>query len=602
MNKKEVNEKKILNYLQIAKTIQSIGEKEEMKTFLEKIKSKIDLEKNNRVSFMYHLLESRNLLYHHNYSESIIECGNALKIKNFGTEEEVIYVLSSLGTCYYFKSEYEDALKNHFKALEICESMELNNCRAGILNNISVVYSATLDWQKAKDYTERALKNAELNANDFEKSRAIGNMAIVYAEKGEFKKSEEWFLKDLEFDILKGDSLSIARNYNNLGKLNDVQNQNLKALDYYRKGLQIAELQNDAASVALGYQNLGWIQHKLGRNTIGLINIQKGMQMTKDLGNRDKLRDAYLNISEFYYALDQPKKALNYFASYHDLNDSLIGENHLKAISELEIKYETEKKENEILKLSEEQLKSEVTITNQDRKLRQLSFSLVALSIITLLTFFLFKQRLQNKRQNELLLTISETQTAERKRISQDLHDSIGGSLALTKNNLQNVIGKLKEVPSEMDEALLALNQTSDQVRQISHNLMPGELVRFGLVPAINTLLEQLNKEEIHAQLYTTQMEDRIEPLKEIQLYRIVQEAIQNVLKHAKAKNLYIHLNKHKQHLSMLIEDDGIGVLSSSKEGQGLKNIEQRIKMLNGNFTLDSSKNKGTTLNIQIPI
>ncbi len=75
--------------------------------------------------------------------------------------------------------------------------------------------------------------------------------------------------------------------------------------------------------------------------------------------------------------------------------------------------------------------------------------------------------------------------------------------------------------------------------------------------------------EELHAQLYANQMDDRIEPLKEIQLYRIVQEAIQNVLKHARAKNLYVHLNKHKKHLSLLIEDDGIGILPNIREGLG---------------------------------
>jgi len=326
------------------------------------------------------------------------------------------------------------------------------------------------------------------------------------------------------------------------------------------------------------------------------------MQMTKTLGNRDKLRDAYLNISELYEAIDQPVNALTNFISYHDLNDSIVGEKYLKAIKELEIKYETEKKENELLKLSKQKQQDDLVIVNQNRQVKQLTVGLAGSVLFGILGFLLFKQRLQNKKQNELLVAISETQTAERKRISQDLHDSIGGSLALTKNKLQNALSKIKTTPPEMHEAILALNDTSDQVRQISHNLMPGELVRFGLVPAINTLLEQLNKEELHAQLYTTKMENRIEPLKEIQLYRIVQEAIQNTLKHAEAKNLYIHLNKHKQHLSLLIEDDGIGLLPNLEEGLGFKNIEQRIKMLNGSFALDSSENKGTTLNIQIPI
>lgn len=602
LNYEEFDDNQILNYLQTAKSVQNIGIKEQMKTFLEKIRIKIDLEKDNRISFMYFLLEARNLLFYHNYSQAIIEAENAMNRLDYSEKDELIYNYSTIASCYYYQSDYVKALESHQKALKICETNSDIDCFAGIYNNLSVVYMGTQDWEKAEEYTLKAIEDAEQNDDNFEKSRAIGNMAIVFAEKGEFKKAEDWFIKDLEFDLIREDRISASRNYNNLGRLNDMQGQFIDALEYYLKGLELAKLENDAASVALGYQNLGWIQHKLGRNTEGLINIKKGMQMTKKLGNRDNLRDAYLNISEFYQALNRPKDALDYFVLYHDLNDSLIGENHLSAISELEIKYETEKKENEILKLSDEQLKSEATILTQNRKVRQLSIGLVTLCLIAILTFLLFKQRLQNKKQNELLLAISETQSAERKRISQDLHDSIGGALALTKSKLQSALTKIKETPSEMEEAILALNNTSDQVRQISHNLMPGELVRFGLVSAINTLLEQLNNEELHAQLYANQMEDRIEPLKEIQLYRIVQEAIQNVLKHARAKNLYVHLNKHKKHLSLLIEDDGIGIITNNREGLGFKNIEQRIKLLNGTFSLDSSENKGTTLNIQIPI
>ena len=131
---------------------------------------------------------------------------------------------------------------------------------------------------------------------------------------------------------------------------------------------------------------------------------------------------------------------------------------------------------------------------------------------------------------------------------------------------------------------------------------MPGELVRFGLVAAINTLLENVNEEEINAQFHTNQEEERLEPLKEIQLYRIVQEALQNILKHAQAKNLFIHLNKHKDQLSLMIEDDGKGMPESAGEGMGLKNIKQRVQLLKGIFTVDSSPERGTVLNVQIPV
>ena len=222
--------------------------------------------------------------------------------------------------------------------------------------------------------------------------------------------------------------------------------------------------------------------------------------------------------------------------------------------------------------------------------------------MLGLLGFLLFKQRLQNKKQEELLLAISETQTDERKRIAQDLHDSIGGSLALTKSKFESVKNMLGTTSNELESALDTLDKTTQQVRQISHNLMPGELVRFGLVAAINTLLENLNEEEINAQFHTTQSEARFEPMKEIQLYRIVLEALQNILKHAQAKNLFIQLNRHKDQLSLMIEDDGNGMPDSPEDGMGLKNIKQRVQLLKGVFTVDSSSERGTVLNFQIPV
>lgn len=591
-----------IEFLETTKSLMNRKHKDDIDIILKKIEPVIEDISSDRVSFLYELINSRKLLYEHRYEEVELSIKNALELKAFGTLEEMVYLNITGGTVKYYIADYVSALEKNLKALELCNQTSDKSCLPGVYNQISIIYLVMFDIPKSEKYLMKAYKSADSLDNKLEKSRAAGNLAIVFTEKKEFDKAENWYLEDLKIDTELNNMYAVAGTYNNLGKLNELQGNFMKALDFSEKSLEIHKLVDDKASIAHAYQNVAWAQYKIGNFKKAEELFAIGIQQTKLLGNRDKLRDAYRNISEFYDTTQRPKKALDYYRKYHDVNDSLVGENQLKAINELEIKYETEKKENELLKLNKQKQEDDIVISNQNRKVKQLSFGLGGALLLGVLGFLLFKQRLQNKKQSELLLAISETQTAERKRISQDLHDSIGGSLALAKSKLQNALGKLKETPAEMDEAILALNNTSDQVRQISHNLMPGELVRFGLVPAINTLLEQLNKEELHAQLYTTQMDERLKPLKEIQLYRIVQEAIQNVLKHAKAKNLYIHLNKHKQHLSLLIEDDGIGILPNSKEGLGFKNIEQRINMLNGSFTVDSSKNKGTTLNIQIPI
>lgn len=592
----------LLPILEKAWKLQQIGVKEEMRTLLNDMEPHINIKEVDRTAFVFLLIKSRNELFHHEYAKALQDGEYALEHRDLANPDELIYIHSTIATCYYYTSSYEKALKSHFKALEICEKNKELDCLPGIFNNISVVYMGTGDWEKAQAYTSKALDQSVASNNSFERSRAIGNMAIIFAEQGDFDKSEEWFLKDLAIYLEAGDSISAAKNYNNLGRLNEMQQQYDESLYYYQKGLDLAISQKDIQSMALGYQNVGWLEHKNGDNTQALEYFDLGMAMTKKLGNRDKLRDAYLNLSDFYSAIDKPKEALDYYISYHDLNDSIVGEERLKAISELEIKFETQQKENELLKLSKQKQEGELVIAKQNRKMRQLYIGLGATALIGILGFVLFRQRLQNKKQHELILAISETQTEERKRIAQDLHDSIGGSLALTKSKFEMAKRKMESPSPEMESALTTLEQTTNQVRQISHNLMPGELVRFGLVAAINTLLENLNQDELNAQFLSNQGEERLEPLKEIQLYRIVQEALQNVLKHASAKNLFIQLNKHKEHLVLMIEDDGQGIVYTTKEGIGLKNIKQRVQLLKGIFTIDSAPDRGTILNIQIPV
>ncbi|MGB3589765.1 MAG: sensor histidine kinase [Tunicatimonas sp.] len=583
-------------------SLQNIRYKDSVGIVLSKIEPKIQGTKNSRIEFLYDLILSRNHLFEHNYSEGISSATKAAKNNQKSKRKEMVYLYTTLGSLNYFKADYVNSLEWHLKALSICENELDNSCLPGIYNNIAVVYFGTNDVQKIEEFTRKAYDIADSTENLMEKSRAAGNMAIVFAEQGKFAESEKWFLEDLEIDLELNDSLSVARNYNNLGKLFEYKQDFPRSLQYYQKGLEVAKAVDDKASIALGYQNVGWLEHKNGNNQEAERLFAIGMQQTDSLGNLDKLRDAYLNISEFYEATERPNKAFEFFIKYHNLNDSLVGENHLAALSELEVKYDTQKKENELLLLSQQKQANEALIISQGRTVRQLSLGLGIILILSILGFFLYKQWSQNKKQAELILAISETQNEERKRIAQDLHDSIGGSLALTKSKFKAVENSLPAPSEELRLALQTLQQTSDQVRRISHDLMPGELVRFGLVAAIQTLLENLNEEEINAQFNSIQLEQRLEPVKEIQLYRIIQEALQNVLRHAKAKNLFIQLNKHKNYLSLMIEDDGRGMGDTASKGIGLKNIEQRVRLLKGIFTIDSAPEKGTLLNIQIPV
>ncbi|MEX0290564.1 MAG: tetratricopeptide repeat protein [Flavobacteriaceae bacterium] len=590
-------------YLKLAENTQ-VNSPDTGAIYLKKAKDLAELNNQTNRSFRYYSALSRNKLYLHEYDSLLFYAEKALDLEDVSSPEGMLHLHSTVGTSHYYTSEYEKAINAHLTALRIADENKITDQYPNIYNNMSVVYLGMQDWLKSEEYLLKAIDLAEKDDNTYEASRGASNLAIVYAMQEKFDLAEEMFKKDIELQQRLGNLMAVSKGHNNLGVLYEYKDDLRASLENYETALEIAQKINDKASVALGYQNVASAQRKLGMYKEALKNYQIGLPLNRSQGNRNILRDGLLGISELYETLGNMGKALEYHQQYHLLNDSLISEEHLSAVSELEIKYETEKKEKDILALSEKSLKSEAAILEQNTWIRRLSIGLIGTILLFLAAFIIFRQRSRNQKQRELITAIADTQIAERKRISRDLHDSVGGSLALAKNKLQALFEKQDSKSRELEDSLNTLSKTADQVRQISHNLMPGELVKFGLVSAIQTTLDHLQDTELRAQLYSHDMDKRIDPTKEIHLFRILQEIIQNVLKHSKASQLNVYLNKHKKYLNLMVEDNGIGMpeRTVSNFGMGLNNVRSRVALLEGTLNIDSVKNQGTTMNMQIPM
>ncbi|MEM6893126.1 MAG: sensor histidine kinase [Bacteroidota bacterium] len=589
----------LISVLEETIVTKSLNARDSLPMILDKVNPFLK-DSNKRMQFLYNVINSRVVAMQGNFDLVFAVYEDHEQDKSIGKTDDLMFLYTTMGACDARRGNLVEALRWYQKVLELCESKTDKSCLAMGYTSVATIHFALENYDKVKDYSIKSYNIADSTGNTLVKTRASTNTAVAFLELKEYEEAEKWFLKNLS--IKDQDTLSIYTNYNNMGVLYEELKEYDKAISYLEKALNISKRWRNEQGQARAYINLARNHNRKGSNRKAEELYAIGIEKTKAFGTLNNLSDAYLSLSQFYESTENPTDALEYFKKYHDVNDSIASENQKKAVQQLEIKYETQQKENELLKLSKQKQEDELVIARQNRRVRQLSFGLGAIAIFGVLGFVLFRQRLQNKKQQELILAISETQSEERKRIAQDLHDSIGGSLALTKSKFEVAKKNLKTSSTEMDSALETLEQTTQQVRQISHNLMPGELVRFGLVAAINTLLENLNEEEINAQFHSNQGEERLEPLKEIQLYRIVQEALQNVLKHARANNLFIQLNKHQEHLTLMIEDDGKGIIQDSEEGMGLKNIKQRVQLLKGIFTIDSAPERGTILNIQIPV
>lgn len=243
---------------------------------------------------------------------------------------------------------------------------------------------------------------------------------------------------------------------------------------------------------------------------------------------------------------------------------------------------------------------------------------LLAMAIIVF--FVVYQRRLyhqqeeMNRReaeyQKELLQASIQSQEVERKRIASDLHDSVGSLLSATKMYLKQIgVGSGDNIADIKAESLSLVNETIQNVRQISHNLLPPMLERFGFIAALESLAEKINKSGVVRFSVDCPVQKRFDLEKELGLYRIVQELTNNTIKHAQAKNIVVSILFEKADLLFIYQDDGIGfementnVPATRKKGLGLRSLESRTNFLNASIEISTKIGGGVKVSVAMPL
>jgi signal transduction histidine kinase len=342
--------------------------------------------------------------------------------------------------------------------------------------------------------------------------------------------------------------------------------------------------------------------------------------LAERLESNFEMKDLLLKASELAEKTGNYKEALNYRKQYEVLNDTIVGEKSKANINLLEAKFETEKKESRIT-----QLEAEKQI--QHLRLRQksiLNYALIGASLALLLLSYLVyrnyrhKQALQQRRITELerekQLTATEAvlkgEEQERTRLAKDLHDGLGGMLSGIKYAFQNMKENLIMTPENLqsfERSMDMLDSSIKEMRRVAHNMMPESLVKFGLDTALKDFCTEIGSSgavQINYQSIGLN-QGQLEKTAAIAVYRIVQELIGNILKHASAKNALVQVAKNNGHLTITVEDDGKGFDTTqlqTAKGIGWNNIQNRVDFLKGSLTIDSIPEKGTSVHIEFEV
>ncbi len=333
----------------------------------------------------------------------------------------------------------------------------------------------------------------------------------------------------------------------------------------------------------------------------------------------------YKNLAECYKAINKNNEAYTFLQSYALLQDSILSEKRINALNNLAYKHSSEKKTTEINLL---ELEKNYAFENNQQQKRALSVLGIAFGLLILVIYYInrfYKEKIKNasiiKQQNDKInqqkikelqdkIQINSMQSMltgqelERERISKDLHDSLGGLLSTIKlqvDNLRSKESKVELIP-EYKKATQLLDTAVGEVRSISQNLQPVALNKLGLIAALNDLINRYNTSsgpEIHFHHFG--IPARLDQMVSLGIFRIIQEIMNNAIKHAKASEIIVQLNHEDEHIIIHVEDDGVGFDSKLKyRSMGLENIKSRVNYLKGTIEIDSRPNYGTSYLINV--
>ncbi len=524
---------------------------------------------------------------------------------------------SKIGYCYSEMDYFGLALNNQLKALEIYKSINDKGKTAYTLNNICFLYTALYNWDKVIELAKQSYSIADELGDDYTKAVALNNIGSSFEEKRDYLSAIKYKLKALEIFKLTGDSNSMASMMNNIGYYYRNLNQDDKAESYYLPGLELSSRINDKNSMALFHSNLGALYTDKKKFAKSIYHLKKAEEIATSQELPSTLIPVYKHLGDYYVETGNAQKAKESYDTYTYLKDSLFNSKLTEQFSEMQTKYETTEKENQNQILQKENEINQVQL-NRSRTIQWILFiGIIFISLIFYLLYSNYKIK-QKQKLNETLLSqeqirakaVLEAEEKERLRIARDLHDGLGQRLSAAKLNIsslhQSIQTKNNQQELFLTNAIQLLDESVKDVRSISHNLLANGLIKSGLVSAVREFINQINStNSLKINIETVGLEDRLDPIQENVLYRVLQEVVNNIIKHAQANEVNIQFIRHENELNLLIEDNGIGFNlqeAQEKGGIGLKNIQSRIEYINGKVDFDSFPNKGTTVNIEIPL
>jgi signal transduction histidine kinase len=545
-------------------------------------------------------------------------------IPAFGRQDTSADQLNVLGQHAQDQRDYPSAIRYYRQCLE---KEEASGNYAGVVQyypSFLNIYFYTGNYPEAMKTAVSILAMAESHADTLQIAKCYNILGFIYFKQGDAHNSELYYRQYLYLSGRLGNPRMIADAYNNIGDLRLADHRWREALtallraDSLYTALGLTERQvYTSDKISRAYKGLGDYRKALTYSTKavtywssneydlagyfinagdiykGLSDLHNAERMTRSglilsqaIRHREDVMEADKALAEIFALEHRYDSAYIYYTHYASLKDSLSNEQIRKEIGEIHERYAVDKKDREI-QLQKAQL---------DRQSLERNILLIASVLLIAVIGLLYnRRRLKQKADYDTRLfgAVIAVQDEERKRIAQDVHDTLGSILSAAKLNLS---------AHQYATSLTLLDQAAVELRNIAHNIMPAGLSKIGLPEAVKGHLDKIG--DSHSLTVSFQAHgfgERLPEAVEISLYRILLELINNVIKHAGASRLSIQMIRYPTYVNVMVEDNGKGLDPLPARGMGLNNIYSRVGYLKGTIDVDAHKGTGTSVVIEVP-
>jgi len=528
--------------------------------------------------------------------------------KKLNDDNRIGSVYEKMGLAYYYLGDYDISVLSMTKAIASFEKVD-NQIRIGSTYASMGYQMKRRNLPKAFEYMHKGIQVLKATDDETALSAAYNNIGVLYQMKKDLDSALYYYYLGYEIVKSKNDSLGIPYSLNNIGQALMDKKEYDKAFVKYNEAFEIRKLRNDQNGLAENYGYLGDLYFETNEIEKAIESYLKSLKISEDINyiylcqvNSDQLAKSYEKTGGFKQALFYRKKNQKY-------KDEILNETSNKTIAQLEVQFDTERKEKELAIKSVNVIKEKSKVRQRTSILIGLSITLLLLVLIAILIFrqLKFKQKhLQNENHLKDIIAEEETKNkiySERMRISRDLHDNIGSQLTFLISSMDNMKyvsdeEKLKFKLNDLtDFTRVTISQLRDTIWAMNKDYLSIEDLQIRIVNFIDIAQNSAENIEFIFEKDILDLDYAFTPAQGINLFRIIQESVNNAIKYAHAQKIIIQMHENENEIIFSVNDDGKGFDDKQmNQGFGLKNMKARAEEINALFVLKTEFNKGTSV------